>query len=473
MAVTLTGTGGLFTRLGKLFGLAKTIRQHQQAIAPTAATSTSGVRTIYSVYASTTGTLPMATDLVRAISDEDVVADASVTTLAGIKSAAERTLVEMVDADTRLPEKTVPEAMRELAFQMNRDGEKVALTAVTVGSSSYNAANTGNAVVIVSVEAPKIIKDNVVFSSKVAAQPYVRAETLTFSCSQDTKVAGVSSGSERWMVTGDRSFPNLDRRWRAGSGTAMMLTATSGDQDGGGAPGMNILTNGDFEVFESDVPINWTLATGTANTHVQKSTTAQRGTGALKIIGDGSNLTRLTQRLNFGTGTYGKLKGDTLYLVSCWVRADGGAAPLAGVLRISFRDGTNTVLTGMTFNVDLTAITLSYVRYGLAVVSPVNIPDEAYMVVELTTAITSTQAVLVDEVTVCEMQRLAPGGPGVAIVAGSTDSRRGDLATVAISNNAVGEMNLELDRFFGLYETGIFLPSGQGTNVTVADSLIS
>jgi hypothetical protein len=473
MAVTLTGTGGLFTRLGKLFGLAKTIRQHQQAIAPTAATSTSGVRTIYSVYASTTGTLPMATDLVRAISDEDVVADASVTTLAGIKSAAERTLVEMVDADTRLPEKTVPEAMRELAFQMNRDTQKVALTDFTVGSTSYNAANTGNAVVVVSVEAPKIIKDNVVFASKIASQPYVRAETLTFSCSQDTKVAGVSSGSERWMVTGDRSFPNLDRRWRAGSGTAMMLTATSGDQDGGGAPGMNILTNGDFEVFESDVPINWTLATGTANTHVQKSTTAQRGTGALKIIGDGSNLTRLTQRLNFGTGTYGKLKGDTLYLISCWVRADGGAAPLAGVLRVSFRDGTDTVLTGMTFNVDLTAITLSYVRYDKAVVSPVNIPDEAYMVVELTTAITSTQAVLVDEVTVCEMQRLAPGGPGVAIVAGSTDSRRGDLATVAISNNTVGEMNLELDRMFGLYESGIFLPSGQGTNITVADSLIS
>jgi hypothetical protein len=77
MAVTLTGTGGLFTRLGKLFGLAKTIRQHQQAIAPTAATSTSGVRTIYSVYASTTGTLPMATDLVSMVTNEDMIASAS------------------------------------------------------------------------------------------------------------------------------------------------------------------------------------------------------------------------------------------------------------------------------------------------------------------------------------------------------------------------------------------------------------
>ena len=473
MAVTLTGTGGLFTRLGKLFGLAKTIRQHQQAIAPTAATSTSGVRTIYSVFASTTGTLPMATDLVRAVTDEDVVANASVTTLSGIKAAAERTLIEMVDADTKLPSLTVEDAMRELAFQMNRDTQKVAVTSFTIASASYNAANTGNAIVVVSDEAPRIIKDNVVFASKVAGQPYIRAETLTFSCVEDTKTAGISSGSEVWHVQGDRSYPNLDRRWRSGSGTMLRVAATSGDQDAGGMPGRNILTNSDFEVFESNVPVNWTLDVGTAGTHVASSSTSQRGALALRIIGDGSNLTKLRQRLNSGSGTYGRLKGDTLYLVSVWVRADGGASPLAGTMRISFRDATDTVLSGMTFNIDLTAITLSYVRYGLAVISPVNIPDEAYMVVELTTAITNTNAILLDELTVCEMQRLAPGGPGVAIVAGSTDSRRGDLATVAISNNLVGEMNLELDRFFGLYESGIFLPSGTGTNVTVADSLIS
>jgi hypothetical protein len=113
------------------------------------------------------------------------------------------------------------------------------------------------------------------------------------------------------------------------------------------------------------------------------------------------------------------------------------------------------------------------VRYGFAVISPVNIPDQAYLVIELTTAVSATGSILIDEVTVCEMQRLAAGGPGVAIVAGSTDSRRGDLATVAISASVVGEINLELDRMFGLYETGIFLPSGTGTNVTVADSLIS
>jgi hypothetical protein len=471
MAVTLTGTGGLFTRLGKLFGLAKTIRQHQQAIAPTAATSTSGVRTIYSVYASTTGTLPMATDLVQAVSNEEMVAGASLSTLLNLKAAAERTLIEMVDADTKLPAKTVPEAMRELAFQMNRDGEKVAVSSFTVGSTAYNAANTGNAVVVVSDEAPKIIKNNVVFSTKVAGQPYLRAETLTFSCADDTKTAGVASGSEVWTVTGDRSFPNLDRRWRAGSGTAMRINATCGDQDAGGSPGLNLLTNSDFEVFASDVPVNWELVTGTATTHVASSTTAQRGSASLKFIGDGSTLTKIRQRTNYGSGTYGKLKGDTLYLLSAWLRSDGTS--VGGTLRISFRDQTDTVLGTMTVSVNFASLTTSFVRYGFAVISPVNIPDEAYLVIELTTAVSATGSILIDEVTVCEMQRLAAGGPGVAIVAGSTDSRRGDLATVAISASVVGEMNLELDRMFGLYETGIFLPSGTGTNVTVADSLIS
>lgn len=473
MAVTLTGTGGLFTRLGKLFGLAKTIRQHQQAIAPTAATSTSGVRTIYSVYASTTGTLPMATDLVAAVTNEEAIAAPANGTLLSIQEAAARTLIEMVDADTKLPSKTVPEAMRELAFQMNRDSQKVAISTFTVGSASYNGANTGNAVVVVSLEAPKIIKNNVVFSSKLTDQPYTRAETLTFSCVEDSKTSITRRGSEVWHVTGDRAYPNVDRRWRAGSGTSMHVTATNGDQDAGRMPGMNILTNSDFEVFSGNVPVNWTLETGTGGTHVTSSTTAQRGVTSLKIMGDGSNLTRLTQRTNFGTGTFGRLKGDTLYLISAWVRADGGAAPLAGQLRISFRDGSDTVLTGMTFTIDLTLLTTSFARHGIAVVSPVSIPDATYMVIELTTAITNGQAILLDEVTVCEMTRLAAGGPGVAIVAGSTDSRQGDLATVAISNNSVGEMNLELDRFFSLYELGIFLPSGQGTNITVADSLIS
>ena len=474
MAVTLTGTGGLFTRLGKLFGLAKTIRQHQQAIAPTAATSTSGVRTIYSVFASTTGTLPMATDLVQSVTNEDMIAAGSTGNLTMIMAAAEKTLIEMVDADTKLPAKTVPDAMRELAFQMNRDSNYVAVSTFTLGSPSYNAANVGDAVVVVSLEAPKIIKDNVVFTTKITDQPYIRAETLTFSCIDDTKNIGVKSGSEVWHVTGDRSYGNIDRRWRAGSGTMMQVTATNGDQDSGSRPGLNLLTNSDFEVFESNLPVNWELVTGTAGTHFNSDTVTKfRGARSLKITGDGSTLAQIRQRFNTATGTYGRLKGDTLYLISFWAINDG-TTPAAGVVRVSVQDGAGSVLgSNMSAVATFTSGFSGWTHVKFAVISPVNIPDTAYLVIEQTTAITNGRSVYIDEVTITEMTRLAAGGPGVAIVAGDTDSRRGDLATVAISNNAVGEMNLELDRFFGLYESGIFLPSSTGTNVTVADSLIS
>ena len=476
MAVTLTGTGGLFTRLGKLFGLAKTIRTHQRAIAPTAATATDGVRAVYSAYASTTGTLPMATDLVSAITNEDMVGGAQTMTLQQIKTAAERTVVEMVDADTKLPAKSANAALRELAFQMNRDSNYVARSTYTVGSPAYNAANTGDFVVVVSCEASKIIRDNVIFSTKLTDFPCVRPETLTFSCMADTKSNGIKAGSELWSVTGDRSFPNLDRRWKGGSGTAVTIMQTSGAQDGTptSQPGSNLLANGDFEAYSSNLPTQWTSVTGTAGTHYRVSTSTKfRGQSAFEFVGDGSTLAAIRQRFASANGTYGRLKGDTLYLISFWAINDG-TTPAAGVVRVSVQDSGGSVLgSSMSAVATFTSGFASWTHVKVAIVSPVNIPDEAYLVIEQTTALTNGRSVFIDEVVVTEMTRLAAGGPAVAIVTGDTDPRRGDLATVAISINEAGEMNLELDRFFNLYESGIALPSSTGTNVTVADSLIS
>lgn len=476
MAVTLTGNGGLFTRLGKLFGLAKTIRTHQRAIAPTAATATDGVRAVYSAYASTTGTMPMATDLVNAVTNEDMVGGVQTMTLQAIKDAAERTVIEMVDADTKLPAKSLNSALRELAFQMNRDSNYVARSTFTIGTPSYSASNTGDFVVVVSCEATKIIRDNVIFTTKLTDFPCVRAETLTFSCRSDTKTSGINAGSEVWSVTGDRSFPNLDRRWRGGSGTAIEIMQTSGAQDGspGAPPGMNILANGDFESYSANLPTQWTGVTGTAGTHYRVSTATKfRGASSFEFVGDGSTLAAIRQRFSSADGTYGRLSGDTLYLISFWAINDG-TTPAAGVVRVSIQDSGGSVLgSNMAAVATFTSGFASWTHVKVAVVSPVNIPDTTYLVIEQLTALTNGRSVFIDEVTVTEMMRIAPGGPAVAIVSGDTDPRRGDLATVAISVNEAGEMNLELDRFFGLYESGIALPSSTGTAVTVADSLIS
>ena len=476
MAVTLTGTGGLFTRLGKLFGLAKTIRQHQQAIAPTAATSTSGVRTIYSVYASTTGTLPMATDLVSMVTNEDMIASASMSNLNNIRSASQRTVIEMVDADTKLPAMTLEDALRELAFQMNRDSNSVARSSFTVGTPSYSASNVGDFAIVVSLEATKIIKDQITFTTKITDFPCIRPETLTFRCMQDTKTGMTASGSEMFHVTGDRKYDNLDRRWRAGSGTMMPLAMTSAGVNGYGImpPGQNLLHNSGFEVATSNMPERWETVTGTAGTHWLVSTSTKlRGASSFEFVGNGSTLASIRQKFSDFAGTAGRLKADTLYLISFWAINDG-TTPAAGVVRVSVQDGTGSVLgSNMSAVATFTSGFSGWTHVKVAVISPVNIPDTAYLVIEQTTAITNGRSVYIDEVTVTEMTRLAAGGPGVAIVAGDTDARRGDFGTVAITVNEVGEFNLELDRFFGLYESGIALPSVASSSATVADSLIS
>jgi hypothetical protein len=474
MAITLTGTGGLFTRLGKLFGLAKTIRQHQQAIAPTSMTATSGVRAIYSAFASTTGTLPMATDLVAAIGSEDQLAAASGSALSSIRAAAHRTLIEMVDADVKLPEKTVDEALKELAVQMIGSSASIARTTYTVGSPSYSARNQGDAVVIVSTEATKVIRDRVVFSSKLLDFPAIRPETITLNCVADARMSGISAGSETWEVLGERAYPNLDRRWRSGSGAMMRITQTSASIDGGASPGRNILRNSDFEEWDANgyLPDGWAVSTGTAGTHFAKISIARRGSLALMIAGDGSTLAKIRQRLNSVTGTIGRLRPDTLYCLAFSIRHDG-TAPAAGVLKVAVQNSAGSDQGSMYKSVTLSALSSSYALQTLAVMSPVDLASDLYLAIELTTALSNGRNIYLDDLTISEMPRLARGGPGVAIIEGTIDSIRGDLATIAISLNESGEFNLELDRHFNLYESGLALPSAASTSATINDSLIS
>lgn len=476
MAVTLTGNGGLFTRLGKLFGLAKTIRQHQQAISPTSATATSGVRAVYSAFASTTGTLPQATDLIGTIGNEDTMANINRASLEQIQAAAVRTVVDMVDADTELPSKSIDEALKELAFQMNRDGNYVAATTFTVGSPAYSAANIGDFVLVVSCEAKKLIRDQVTFTTKLVDYPCVRPETLTVRCKTDTKSGLVPAGSEVFHVIGERSYTNLDRRWRAGSGVMHEIRMTSADINGYGIEiaGRNLLNNSNFEIFSNNLPDRFTTVTGTPGTHFKQSTSTKfRGASSFEFVGNGSTLAGIQQQFSSVDGTYGRLKADTLYLISFWVQNDG-TTPAAGVIRVSVQDGGGSVLgSNMAAVATVTSGYSSWTNVKTAVISPINIPDTTYVVIEQTTAISNGRSIFIDDVTVSEMSRIAAGGPGVSILQGDTDARQGDFATVAITANAVGEMNLELDRFFNLYESGIALPSSTGTAVTVADSLIS
>lgn len=471
MAVTLTGSGGLFTRLGYWFGLAKKRYTALTSAYPTAATSTAGIRTVYSAVGANAGNFPLAHRTLGVAGNEDTMADASLAEMRAIQQAASRLLIETMDADTPLPAKTEEEAVRELAKQMVAASASVNATTYTVGAASYGSVNVGAFTLVVDTEAPQIIKDSVTFGTKLVDWPAIRPETLNFVCELDSRNHGVRPGSEVFRCTGDRSWPNLDRRWRGGSGTKMAITATSAAIDASMIPGQNALANSNFEVVASNVPVRWALSVGSAPTNLTTTATAYRGASALSFVGDGSTLTKLRQLMNDPSGTVARIKPDTLYMIAFAIR-DDGTAPAAGVLRVAIEDGSGNVLGSMSKSVTLSTVGSAYAVQTLTVISPINIPDTVYATISLTTALTNTRAVYVDEVVVTEMPRPAKGGPGICVYPGSTDARYGDIGSVAITYANTGEFNLWLDRFFDFYGRGLALPSNDAGGETISDTLI-
>jgi hypothetical protein len=251
----------------------------------------------------------------------------------------------------------------------------------------------------------------------------------------------------------------------------MNITTTCASVDGSGIPGQNILTHSDFETFSSNVPVNWTLQTGTAPTHLKSTTTAFRGSTALEFVGDGATLTHVRQTLNSATGTRGRILPDTVYLIAFAIRHDG-TPPAGGILRVSLNDGSSVLGSNMSKSVTLSGLSSSYAYQTVLVTSPINIPSTVYVSVELTTALTNTRSVYVDELVVTPVPRAAKGGPGIYALPGATDWRFGDTATIAVTYSNSGEFNLELDRFFDFHGRGLALPAVGGGAETIADSLI-
>lgn len=472
MSLTYTGTGGLFTRLGQLFGLAKKHRLFQIDLVPTANTTTTGIRTTYSTFAAGSGNYPQGSALLKPIADEESMANGVRPQLEAIRDSAIATLIETVNANSATPIKTKREALIELAAQMVTDATRIEETLFTVGGTSYGSGNTGTGSVILSAECRKLIGDRVTFGTKLTDFPCLRPETIRFTCVKDAKSDGIRPGSEVWRVQGQRAYDNLDRRWPGGSGHDYQQAASSADVDQGTQPGENVLAHSDFDDWSANIPVQWAQVTGSAGTAFKATTTSFRGANALEFVGDGSTLTSIRQQLSSSSGSIAGIKPDTLYLISFWIRHDG-VAPGAGVLKVHLNDGSSTLGSNMAINVTLSGITSSYVQKTVKVMSPIVVPSTVYCTIELTTALTNARSVYIDELIVTAMPRPARGSFGCVICPGSTDWRVGDTATIAVSYNGSGDMYLELDRFFDLYNEGIVFPStAAATPPEVLDSLI-
>ena len=457
MALTLTGSGGVFTRLGKIFGMMSDVRTHMSDIE----TEIADVQGAYSAADSW-----MVASLVAA--KEARIAQAG-GVMNDLRAIAIDTLVEMCWADSQagvsgiLPRKDLESALLYLIRDMDAAVASVNLNTSSVGSPALGAGNTGTGKLVVSVEPTNLPTPN------VATMSNVRNEKLEVRCIQDAQGQAILKGAETFEIRGLAAYDNLDRRFPAGSGVRQSISCVSAAIDAGGV-GQNMLRNTDFENFTTaNVADYWTTVTGTAGTHFgQETTTYLRGASGFKMIGDGTVLAEVRQQLGSTAGTPAQIQAGRLYCLAVWIRHSTGSG--AGNVRIQLENAAGTAISGTTIDTT-SAVGTSFTHKTIVFRAPNVLPSTVYVSIEQSTALAAAGVMYIDELCLVEMVQIAPGGCAITMFAGATDWVIDDRISVKTDNDGLGLFVVYFDIAFNMYEKGLFLP--QAASETINDNLIS
>ena len=457
MALTLTGSGGVFTRLGKIFGMMGDVRAHMSDIE----TEIADVQGAYSAADSWMVASLVASKEARIAQAGGVMND--------LRAIAIDTLVEMCWADSQtglsgiLPRKDLESALLYLIRDMDAAVASVNLNTSSVGSPALGAGNTGTGKLVVSVEPTNLPTPN------VATMSNVRNEKLEVRCIQDAQGQAILKGAETFEIRGLAAYDNLDRRFPAGSGVRQSISCVSASIDAGGV-GQNMLRNTDFENFTTaNVADYWTTVTGTAGTHFgQETTTFLRGASAFKMIGDNTVLAEVRQQLGSTAGTPAQIQAGRLYCLAVWIRHSTGSG--AGNVRIQLENAAGTAISGTTIDTT-SAVGTSFTHKTIVFRAPNVLPSTVYVSIEQSTALAAAGVMYIDELCLVEMVQIAPGGCAITMFAGATDWVIDDRISVKTDNDGLGLFVVYFDIAFNMYEKGLFLP--QAASETINDNLIS
>lgn len=470
MSVTLTGTGGLFKRLGKIFGACANV------ISLGGGTATSDV-------ASGASMATHGSDLEQYAAESPAVSDqidGHWTAISGWRAAqsvlfssfatiARNIIIRQVDLDASLPSKDITTAMKELRRQMRANGTSIQQSTVSAGSQTSVGSPNGTC------KSVYVLKDNEGYTTQTP-----RAEVIRMVTTSDSQTGGATARREQVTFTGQPAVTDASSYlWPGGSGASKTLTLI--DAQAYSSSG-NLMTGGAFETFTTaGYPDNFVIRIGTQNVDFQAAGSGYTLNNALRIIGDGSTLPCIYQPFNTTAttsagagGTPARLKPATTYAVGLWMKKS--ASLIAGVLRIALVDGSNTVTndvsgTANSTTVTLSGLTTSYAFQSVTFRTPTTLPTSGLRLeLKCTTALTSGESAYIDDLAMCEMTQLYAGGPYVAVFTGDTNTTLNDTWTVTISSS-MGVMASWLERLIGLNAMGVQL--GYSGSPTVADSLVS
>lgn len=462
MTIPLTGTGGLFKRIGRNVYNLNSLNAYRGTTDLSAASIVSlgtGIDNIDGQYLATNQQL-----VDSLYSQRDQLRSAVGSFPYYLQNLASSTLVKMADDDAAMSQKTVQAAMVVLITQMAGTADTVLANTVSIAATA-GATNTGTAVCAVSVKGPD-----------GKNREYILNETIVASATSDSQSGTAAAGSETWSAVGEVAQNDVFAYdWPLGSGAGNSFAST--DPSGG----TSYIANGDFEDWTvANIPDDWSIVVGTAGTTVFKeSTIVYRGTYALKILGNSSELTALKQLFNqaSGSGSTQNLLPSTVYAFNCFLRVS--SVPSAGTIVFELTDSAGTIINnsqGVANRITkaLTAATTSYAAVNGFFQTPAVLPTTTPFNIRarLTVALDNAKSVYIDDMALIPATEFYQGGPYIAIFPGSVATVIGDTFSIAASNNWGGGFQKCFERYFGMRSMGMQLPSASSGN-TINENLIS
>lgn len=422
------------------------------------------------------------------------------TALTQIKSAlvsdAQAVLISRVNQDNPQPNRSLQTAMVEWIRQMQV--QSLTVQNATVAATIATGANTGTAVVYVSLYDPNGLTLENCF-----------AETITARCTID-QYHGATAGSETVTVTSPASAqPTTSYLWPGASGITQSLTVVDPTIGNGSGTNANLLTGstgtttGAFK-NASLITTQWTVTSGSGQIS-DGTSNAYAGTAhCLALTGDSSSTITLYQSFANGsisTGSSASILPGTVYHLCLHVKAS--VVPAGGAIAFSLVDGNNAVINNNA-GVANTITTIvsgysstSYQTIKGAFQTPTVLPANVRLRITTTVPISTGTIVYIDFVAMVQPQSNGPvlvgsggqssgygglyqGGPYMTIFRGDVDLVNwvsptiGDSWTIAVSNNygssspTIMSFQSLFWAFFGMPGLGLVLPSAASPNVTVA-----
>lgn len=324
-------------------------------------------------------------------------------------------------------------ALLYLLEQFQEQSATVQECTITTGLVA-DALNVGTPAIYIS----KTRYDGLIFQNTIA-------EIGAFVFTNDSYTGSATRNREPWQYTGAPNISSLgtgipvglwDWDWPQGSGVLVTGNNIDGAQEA--STSGNYLTNGAFETWTGTSPAvldNWYLSGGTWGTDIRRSeaTAGIDGTYCVQFIAGTTTTEYLSQQFNStetdGTdptaGTSAALTAFKTYIFNVWLKAAGSIS--AGVLTISLRDSTGTVIndqagTPNSATIPLASHSTNWTAHQVEFRLPTVLPLDG--IVRLRIAMTTALAgadLLMDYVAFAQPTPLYAGGPTVISFANPAD----------------------------------------------------